>query len=346
MRWEAIPEAERVRPRWEALFRTGRIPHALLWAGREGIGKTALAWAATQSLFCTAPQVPCGECPACLKVTRLSHPNLYLIAPTSSSVAPEEATQRLAQALLQNPFLSLSDYQGLLKATSASIGIETIRRLQNTLLLTPAEKTWRVVWFWHAETLTRQAANALLKLIEEPPPLTLFIFLATHLEALPLTVRSRTQVWRIAPLSEATLFQYLQDVRDRKEAELFVRLSEGSLTRLRQLREPAWQELVQLTRHWLSYCLQPHLARDWGTLLDTLQRHSLLSEALRLAITLIRQQSQLSFSQKAYAISRLSEAIDALAGNLQPAIVLSRLTGDLLQNWAHPPITWEFLLSG
>ncbi len=346
MRWEAIPEAERVRPRWEALLRTGRIPHALLWVGKEGIGKTALAWAATQSLFCMAPEPPCGECPACLKVTRLSHPNLYLIAPTSSSVSPEEATQRLTQALLPNPFLSLSDYQSLLKANSISIGIETIRRLQTTLLLTPAEKTWRVVWFWHAETLTRQAANALLKLIEEPPPLTLFFFLATHLEALPLTVRSRTQIWRIAPLSEATLSQQLQGVRDRKEADLFIRLSEGSLSRLRQLREPAWQELLQLTRHWLSYCLQSHLARDWGTLLETLQRHSLLPEALRLAITLVQQQSQLSFAQKTYAISRLLEAIDALDGNLQPAIVLSRLTGDLLQNWSRPPITWEFLLSG
>jgi len=345
MDWEAVPEADRVRPRWESLLQSGRIPQALLWVGKEGIGKTALAWAATQSLFCQDTQPPSEECNARLKVARLTHPNLYLIPPTSAAVSPEEATQRLAQALLKNPFLSLSDYQSLLKATSVSIGVETIRRLQNTLSLTPAEKTWRVVWFWHAETLTRQAANALLKLIEEPPPQTLFFFLATHLEALPVTIRSRTQVWRIAPLSEATLLGYVRDIIDPKEAGLYVRLSEGSLSRLRQLREPAWQELLKTTRHWLSYCLQPHLSQDWGGLLDTLQRHPLLPEALRLAITLVQQRPELSFSQKAYATSRLLEAIDALEGNLQAAIVLSRLTSDLVQNWANPPITWAFLLS-
>jgi DNA polymerase-3 subunit delta' len=345
MRWEEIPEAERVRPLWEGLLRVQRIPQAFLWVGKEGIGKTALAWAASQSLLCPSTAPPCGECPNCQKVAHLTHPNLYLIAPTSAATSPEEATQRLTQALLQNPFLSLSEFQSLLKSSTLSIGVETVRRLQSALLLTPAENTWRVVWFWHAETLTRQAANALLKIIEEPPPQTVFFFLATRLEALPVTIRSRTQMWSIAPLSEGTLLAYAEGAKDDKEARLWVRLAEGSLSRLRQLREPAWQELLQTTRLWLSYCLQPHLAQDWMSLIDTLGRNPLLPEALRLSMTLVQQNPTLSFSQKAYALNRLLEALDALSGHLQPAIVLSWLTSDLLQNWAAPPLTWEFLLS-
>lgn len=346
MQWEAIPEADRVRPMWEGLSRSGRIPHALLWVGKEGIGKTALAWAATQSLLCERANPPCGQCPACQKVSHLTHPNLYLIAPTTSNLAPAEASQRLAQALLQNPFLSLSDFQALLKATTLSIGVEAVRQLLSTLLLTPAEKTWRIVWLWHAETLTRQAANALLKVVEEPPNQTLFMFLTPRLEALPVTIRSRSQVWHIAPLSEETLLSYAEGARDEKEARLWVRLSEGSLSRLRQLQEPNWQELLRTTRLWLSACLDPHVAQDWGSLLESLQRHPLLAEALQLSLTLVREHPALSLLQQTYAMTRLLEARDALSGNLQPAIVLSHLTSDLLQNWKNPPLTWDFLLAG
>jgi len=340
MQWEAIPEADRVRPMWEGLLRTGRIPHALLWVGKEGIGKTALAWAATHSLLCEKAN------PTCQKVAHLTHPNLYLIAPTTSAIEPAEASQRLAQALVQNPFLSLSDFQALLKATTLSIGVEAIRQLRNTLLLTPAEKTWRIVWFWHAETLTRQAANALLKVVEEPPNQTLFIFLTTRLEALPVTIRSRSQVWHIAPLSEETLLSYVEGAREAEEAQLWVCLAEGSLSRLRQLQEPTWQELLRTTQRWLSACRDPHLVADWGSLLESLQRHPRLAEALHLSLALLRQQTALSLPQQTYAMTRLLEALDALSANLQPAIVLNHLTSDLLQNWKNPPLTWEFLLSG
>jgi len=346
MQWDVIPEADRVRPMWEKLLDSGRLPHALIWVGKEGIGKTALAWAATQSLLCERATPPCSQCPACQKVKHLTHPNLYIIAPTTSTIASAEASQRLAQALLQNPFLSLSEFQTLLKAPTLTIGVEAVRQLISTLLLTPAEKTWRIVWFWHAETLTRQAANALLKIVEEPPNQTLFIFLTTRLEALPITIRSRSQVWHIPPLSEKTLLSSVEGAHNEKEAHMWVRLSEGSLSRLRQLQEPTWQELLRMTRLWLSACLNPHLVQDWGSLLDNLQRHALLSEALQLSLTLIREHPALSLSQQTYAMTRLLEALDALSANLQPAIVLSHLTSDLLQNWKTPPLTWEFLLSG
>ncbi len=340
MRWDAVPEAERVRARWEAIQHRGHLPQALIWVGREGIGKTALAWAASQALLCEGSAPPCGQCSACQKVQRLQHPNLYILPPTPAQVSIEEATPRLIEALLKSPFLSLMAYQRLFKGSSRSlsIGVEAIRRLYKALTLTSAEKGWRLVWFWHAETLTRQAANALLKLIEEPPPRTLFLFLTTYLEALPVTVRSRAQVWRIPPLSEATL-SHLTGATG-----IQVSLAEGSLTQLRQLQEPTWSETLEIVRKWLGWCLRPQAAVDPTPWIEALQKGPALPEVLSFALILVRQHAQLSFVQKAYAQHRLLEAIDALEANLQSSLVLSRLTADLVQHWQKPALTWTFYL--
>jgi hypothetical protein len=138
----------------------------------------------------------------------------------------------------------------------------------------------------------------------------------------------------------------VEGARDAEEAQLWVRLAEGSLSRLRQLQEPTWQELLRTTQRWLSACRDPHRVADWGSLLESLQRHPRLAEALHLSLALLRQQTALSLPQQTYAMTRLLEALDALSANLQPAIVLNHLTSDLLQNWKNPPLTWEFLLSG
>lgn len=330
-------ELERIQSRWERLLNSGRLPQAMLWVGPEGIGKTPLAWWATQFLFCTGPKRPCGRCPACQKVRTLEHPDLYILPPAPAQMPIEEASQLLRQALTENPYLSLGRYEALIKG-SGSLGVESVRKLQSHLALTAAERSWRVVWFWHAERLTRQAANALLKLVEEPPAQTFFLFLSTRLEALPATIRSRSVVWRIPPLSDATL------LARSGASTLLVSLAEGSLARLQYLLTPEGLQALETLRQWLGWCLRPQPQTDPTPLLETLQKTPDLPILLEIAIRLVRQHPSLSPLQKTYAMDLLLRAIDELQANLQESLVLRQLTIQLATEWASPALSWSFWL--
>ncbi len=332
-----VLELERIRMRWERMRMSGRIPQAMLWVGPEGIGKTALAWWATQSLLCTGDTPPCGHCPACQKVKVLQHPDLYLLPPAPAQVSLEDAAVALRQALLENPYLSLTQYDALVKG-SGSLSVESVRRLHSHLALTSAEGSWRVVWFWHAERLTRQAANAFLKLVEEPPAQTFFLFLTTRLEALPATIRSRSVLWRISPLSAETL------LAQPGATPLLVSLAEGSLARLQFLLAPTGAQGLDTLRQWLGWCLRPQPQVDPNPLLEALQKSPDLLALLEVAISLVRQHPNLSPLQKTYAIDLLLRTIDELQANLQVTLVLRQLTTQLATEWAKPIPKWSFWL--
>lgn len=135
------------------LFRQGRLPHALCLEGEDGTGKKTLARLCAGAALCTAPQGerPCGRCLACDKVERGIHPDV----------------------------LVLTGGKG-----SRSFHVDSIRRLRQEAYLAPNEGRVKVFLLLDAHTMTVQAQNALLKVIEDPPQASLFV----------LTVRSRRQL--------------------------------------------------------------------------------------------------------------------------------------------------------
>lgn len=154
--------------RLEGKLRAGRLPHALIFSGPEGVGKRTFAVRLIQTMNCEGTgETACGECISCGKFERGTHPEL-------SEISVEDgATQ---------------------------IKIEQIRSLRDRLELAPAGGRVRAWIIDPAERLSPGAANALLKVLEEPPPKTYFFLIATNAAGLLVTIRSRCQIYHFAPL--------------------------------------------------------------------------------------------------------------------------------------------------
>lgn len=156
-----------------ALEDRSRVPHAILLHGREGIGKLRFARALAQSLLCESPrdEVACGICPACGWFGSGNHPDFRLVEPAALTEADDEG-------------------EGAAKS-SARILIEQIRDLADFINVSSHRGSAKVVLIHPAEALNVNAANALLKNLEEPPPGTHFVLVAHRVQFLLPTIRSR-----------------------------------------------------------------------------------------------------------------------------------------------------------
>ncbi len=160
---------------------SGRVPHAYLFWGIEGIGKEKTARAMARVLLCSSPGAmadaePCGTCASCRKVEAGSHPDLYLLAPGEKAISVEE-----------------------------------VRRLQQNLSFQAYEKGRKVVIIRDSFNMSREGANALLKTVEEPPRDTFLFLLATHRSRLLPTLVSRAQAVRFDPLPSEDVRRILED---------------------------------------------------------------------------------------------------------------------------------------
>jgi DNA polymerase-3 subunit delta' len=167
---------------WGRLAGMGdRLPHALLFHGRAGIGKLRLAEAFSQSLLCESRAehgFACGACPACVWFASGNHPDFRLIRPEAMAPALEESeAEEGAEEGKKKP--------------SKQIKIDQIRALSDFLNLGSHRNGHRVVLICPAESMNPGAANALLKSLEEPSPGVVFLLVAQQPSKLLPTVRSR-----------------------------------------------------------------------------------------------------------------------------------------------------------
>jgi DNA polymerase III subunit delta' len=196
-----------LRDRLASTVRRGAMPGSILLHGRRGVGKQRLALWLGQALLCADPHAPCGACQACRYARELTHPDLYWFFPVPradvSDSSPEEALAFMRGAMRDRAAAS-----GLWAASSGSDGlfIEMIRALVRAAATTPALAKRKVMILGDADRMISQAgadqaANALLKLLEEPLPDTTLILTSSEPGALLPTIKSRVVSVRVAPLT-------------------------------------------------------------------------------------------------------------------------------------------------
>ena len=170
----------------DLLARRNALPHALLFSGREGIGKIDFVRKLAQSLACEQPAADgaaCGECRSCRWFSSESHPDYREIRPEALRNSENESAD-LAQD---------QDASSSKRKPSQEIKIEDVRGLQDFINLTAHQQGGKTIVFYPAETLNVNAANALLKSLEEPPAGTRFMLVAHRPSDLPATIHSRCQ---------------------------------------------------------------------------------------------------------------------------------------------------------
>jgi len=156
---------ERVLGHLRAAWRAGRLAHAYLFLGPEGVGKASVVRALAAALNCARPLAEwdaCGDCPSCRRMAAGTHADFLYIAPTSEGRQPQ-------------------------------IKIEQIREFRRLTAYPPMEGGWRVALIKPAEAMNPAAANALLKTLEEPPARNLLVLAAGSEADLFPTIVSRCQ---------------------------------------------------------------------------------------------------------------------------------------------------------
>lgn len=170
----------------EILARRDTLPHALLFSGREGIGKIDFVRKLAQSLACETPAADgaaCGGCQSCRWFAAESHPDYREIRPEALRSVEPETDEAAAEA----------DAPASKRKPSQEIKIEDVRGLQDFVFLTAHQRHGKTIVFYPAETLNANAANALLKNLEEPPAGTRFMLVTHRPSELPATIHSRCQ---------------------------------------------------------------------------------------------------------------------------------------------------------
>lgn len=199
-------------------FRSAKLPQVLLLTGPAGVGKQRLALWLAQLALCERPSLePCGSCRACRSVDSLSHPDLHWFVPVPRSKAsdPDKQVEEAAQSIAQVMEERRSQPLYLMSDGMAIHGIATVRLLQRRAALTSVEGGRRIFIVGDADRLVPQesspeAANALLKLLEEPPAGSLFILTTVDPGLMLPTVRSRSVPVRLGRVSDEEVRSFLE----------------------------------------------------------------------------------------------------------------------------------------
>lgn len=215
-------------------LKSGKIPHAYIFMGQNGVGKRFTAVEFAKILNCTTNDFrktdigACGKCLNCEKIAKNNHPDLHFIDFAKQAEMLDEDL----------------DKQKTLK-------IETIRYMQKEVATKAHEANWKFFIVEPVEKMNIASANSLLKTLEEPPENTIIILIARHKETIPQTIVSRSQTLFFQPLSQLQVTNYLMlnHGLSSSKAQDIAQLSEGSIEDAEKLIDESERQAIDL---WLK----------------------------------------------------------------------------------------------
>ena len=282
----------------------GRISHAQLFTGEAGVGTLPLAIAYAQYLNCPNRKDgdSCGECPSCRQIGELAHPDLHFVFPVnkqgkksgevvlSRDFMPQwrEIVAQTGGYFTREQWFEQLDLgktlQGIISAKEAD---EIVRNLS----FKSFESEYKIVIIWHAESMNEEAANKILKILEEPWAKTLFLLISERPDRLLRTITSRTQEVAVPKIDTASLESIASHITDPQQRQNMARLASGNLIEMRRLatgdedssRKEGFDLFCRLMR--LSYNNKHLELIEWADEVATLtreQQRSLLNHSARL----------------------------------------------------------------
>jgi DNA polymerase-3 subunit delta' len=207
----------RVKAALKRMLVTDRLPGAMLFTGEEGIGKKRFALEVARALNCRTPkdQEGCGVCSPCVRIAKLNYPQR------------EDADEWTQIIWTNHPDV------GLVVAPKRVLRVEQMRQIEREANFRPFEGKARVFLIDEADKLNDASANALLKVLEEPPKTSHLILITARPAMLLPTILSRCQMIRFSPLTPDEIENHLvkNNLVDKKTARLRARAAAGSMGR-------------------------------------------------------------------------------------------------------------------
>ena len=228
MTFAQVQGFQQVKAALAGMVDAGRVPHAIMFHEEDGGGAFPLCLAFLQYLFCShrSGADSCGLCPSCNKIGKLIHPDVHFVFPTAAGSISLQYMDRLRELVLRNPsFTSAAMGEALgIEGKNSMIAVSEAKHLLETLSLSALEGGYRAVVIYLPEKMNQEAANRLLKMIEEPPLKTQFLLVTHAPEKVLVTISSRCQRIRVAPAGAAGAAEF-------EEPELVDELMEALLSK-------------------------------------------------------------------------------------------------------------------
>jgi DNA polymerase III subunit delta' len=258
-----------VRDSLVEMVRSNRLGHALLFLGQEGSGALPMALAFSQYVVCeraaaAALTDACGVCPSCLKASQLVHPDIhysYPVIPKKAGDKPvsSDYSTEWREFMGQHPYGNAYDWLQFIGAENkqGNITANECNEIIHKLSLKSFESGYKILILWMPEYLGNEG-NKLLKLIEEPPPDTLFLLVAENESLILPTILSRTQLVKI-PLPDTADVATALTERAKLGAEQawqIAVLCEGNYHEALQLIRHADDDWQAVLREWLNAILK------------------------------------------------------------------------------------------
>ncbi|MDR2192822.1 MAG: DNA polymerase III subunit delta' [Endomicrobium sp.] len=212
--FEKILGQKKIKEILTGQLKSGKIAHAYIFIGQNGVGKRFTAVEFAKILNCSTNDFTkyeadaCGHCLNCLKISKNIHPDIHFIDFAKQAELKDEEVEKQKE-----------------------LKIDTIRYMQKEVSTKIREGKWKFFIVEPAEKMNATAANSLLKTLEEPPENTAIILIARHKETIPKTIVSRSQILFFQPLSQTEIETYLMlnESLTAQKAQEIASLSEGSL---------------------------------------------------------------------------------------------------------------------
>ena len=249
------------------------VAHAQLFFGSEGSPNLSLALAFISFLNCNnkVNNDSCGECPSCKKIDKMIHPDVHFIfpvAPTTKinkNVISDLFIKEWRNFILDDPYQNVNDWFNFygFENKSPNISKDESRNLIKKLTLKPFESENKIVLIWLPEYLHLYTSNALLKILEDPPPKTFFFLITNDYNRLLKTILSRVQMFKIRNFSDEELKKEILKKENIAENELskLILTSDGNLNQAKKIINSSNEDFLSFFKIWMRNCYSNDYAK-------------------------------------------------------------------------------------
>lgn len=259
MRFSDIIGLEEEKATLVAAVKKNHVAHAQLFHGAEGSGNLALALAFGAYVNCEKPTETdsCGACPSCSKIDKLAHPDISFIFPTAGGkkISSETFMAEWRSFVQENVYGNLTDWLEKIEIKQGNIPVEEARKLIQNLSLKSYEGGYKLVYIWLPELLSISTANAILKVLEEPPEKTFFLLVCNNSQSLLTTILSRVQRFAVPKFKDEEVNGYLaqKGIPEERAKELTV-LADGNLNKAIKLSGANNTNEHDWFASWMRFC--------------------------------------------------------------------------------------------
>lgn len=272
MLFREVVGQEDIKKRLIQTVKDNRISHAQLLLGPAGSGNLSLAFAYAQYIFCSkkGEDDSCGECSSCLKMQKIAHPDFHFVFPVfkikdGRETISDDLIADMREALIQNPYLELDEFldNAGIENKQAQIYVGESASILRKLSFKAYEGEYRIVIIWKPEKMNVQAANKILKMIEEPPERTLFIMVAENTDLMLATILSRTQMVKVKKIDDASVQKTLIEKFNLlpENALRIIHLSDGNFSTAMKMAAQGDDSTdnTQRFRDWMLACYKNNI---------------------------------------------------------------------------------------